>query len=433
MEGQQQRGRSPSGGHQSHNINHSPSPHRFHSDPPLSGLGLDPFVNNSSSYANDNFQGRPQSSTSGAPLYNITTPYIQATQSHQLNQQRDYLTQDQGFRGSDKDNEYQLNGQSSNFNQPENQYQAQLFDSSGSTGNIGEDFTLFRNPETQNSGFENQYMLDPSLQTSGRPQQGSVNPADLISAPSPHNNTTSPPSLLPPDHSSPGQHSSPSMNHQSLSPNHSRHTSLDPASAAFPQGQSPTNWTDMLQGASFQGHRRAHSEHSDVSSTSPSPFLSSDNFEPVDRHSPLLSSQDPSVNPEALGIEHFNLSDQSFRQGISPGHSPAISPRISPQQGPGGIDENPFMISNTSESVRYDPLQAHSMYSTMYNNQQQEAFPAMGQEGIHGDNKMAPPEINIEFAGPSRTSSFEPKLAGEDDANSNANALFPPPGTMTPT
>lgn len=62
-----------------------------------------------------------------------------------------------------------------------------------------------------------------------------------------------------------------------------------------------------------------------------------------------------------------------------------------------------------------------------YQNQGTEAFPSLGQEFGQADT-MSPPEINIDFAPPSRQASFEPPKPGN-----HADALSPPERCKYPT
>src|SRR5205085_12634277 len=104
--------------------------------------------------------------------------------------------------------------------------------------------------------------------------------------------------------------------------------SLDPSSAAFPNGE----WAHVGNPA-FQGHRRAPSDaYSDVSSSAhPSPYLSHTDHLEADQPSPLLSAQnDPAMFQDVMTLQHFTISQNN--QGTTPGHSPHISPRLPPQR-----------------------------------------------------------------------------------------------------
>ena len=254
-------------------------------------------------------------------------------------------------------------------------------------------------------------------QLPSRSEAQSVNPAQLDMS-SPQTNAPTPPSLLQPEGHSP--HQSPSNFNNGMfqpSPNHSRHASLGPESAAFPQGQNHVEWSMMPP--QFQGHRRTPSEYSDVSvsSAARSPNLGHhDSFEPLEHHSPMQNPQDAGLYQQVLGIGEFSISDNhishsaSPRRGLSPAHSPAISPRLAPQQLPGFASQNQFMLGNNGFG------QSQGMYSM----QGQESFPILGNE-MGQAQQMVPPEINVEFAPASRQNSFEPPKPSLDN-----DALTPP-------
>ena len=162
--------------------------------------------------------------------------------------------------------------------------------------------------------------------------------------------------------------------------------------------------------AAFRGHRRTPSEtYSDVSSAHASPYLGNlDSFDPDP--SPLLNpQQDGPLFQEVMSFGQFNLNDNSH---ISPGPSPHISPRLNPQQQalpqfqPGN-----FGLNNQFGDQGMNIYQGH------------EPFPSINQSGpeFGQADTMSPPEINIDFAPPSRQASFEPPKP----ANS-ADALSPP-------
>lgn len=227
---------------------------------------------------------------------------------------------------------------------------------------------------------ENAYLIDPSLQEANSASgAGSINPAAIMGSASPSQHS--------PAHS-PAMPQNPPM----YSPNHSPNASLDPGSAAglhHPAGQ---DWSGFLSRPSFQNHRRAPSEHSDVS---PSSFIAQDSFDYDASHSPMLNAQqDSGVYPENLGIDRFTISDAHQQQsGISPRHSPYPSPRMSPAQHGLGMPETAFILPSNDGGNRFGP-------------------PVFNQGGGGGGGggggvmdmsaQMAPPEINVEFAPPSK-------------------------------
>ncbi|KZF25797.1 hypothetical protein L228DRAFT_83934 [Xylona heveae TC161] len=477
---QPQRGRSPSGAHPNRPLSHSPSPHTFQEQVP--GLGINSTLLSDPSAFNINTFNNDLISPTSTP-YDISTPFLtgsaqaqhqqqhpqqQPQQAHQQshqNQQQQQSQQpqqqhqqgtpqqfasssdpsffqtsnfpqsfDQSGLGSENASQFSQSPHSQQQTSQENLHFASDFLNPSSISDNFNDFSLFQDAglNQNNAFFDQNAMVNQLNQQGGLQQQESINPADLMGEmPSPHHHSPTPPHLLQSDQRqySAGQpSSSPGINQGAFRPTtHSRNASLDPASAAFPMGQPPVDWTGMLSGASFQpGHRRTPSEHSDVSSVAPSPFLgNNDGFDPLDQQpSPLLGAQDSSIYHDAgLGIEQFTLSDQ--QHGLSPAHSPHISPHLGPshpslpyQGGAFSLNEDP----NFGLGLSHGPGPETSQ-------DQIEAFPSFSQPQAQrnhsGDlgqaDQMAPPEINIQFAAPSRQSSFEPPKPPADD-----NALSPP-------
>ncbi|KAF2635905.1 hypothetical protein P280DRAFT_410782 [Massarina eburnea CBS 473.64] len=215
-----------------------------------------------------------------------------------------------------------------------------------------------------------------------------------------------PPHLLPGGMSqrTPSPHASPNLNQAAFpSPAHSRHASLDPAAA---YGQS-NEWANMSQ---FTRHRRAPSEtYSEVSSQHASPYMgNNDSFE-HENPSPLLNAQqDPSLFQDVMQFSQFNLNDNHSH--ISPGHSPHISPRLIPQQ----LPQQQALPHFQPGSFGLDPNlnnQFAQQGMGAYQGQGPEPFPTINQAGppeFGQADTMSPPEINIDFAPPSRQASFEP-------------------------
>ena len=271
-------------------------------------------------------------------------------------------------------------------------------------------------------------LIDPILPGSST---SSVNPADLMDHfASPFAIPTDPPRIARQDISPHHPTSDPSFDafmafHPTpISPRHS----LDPASAAFPHGQgAATDWSGMMQDAAFHRHRRTPSEASDLSSSvAPSPYLANtDGFDPMDAQpSPLLRSQpDPSYH-DGLGIEHFTISDHVHRQPLTDLPSPHISPLLSPH---GDLDlgrRGDFVLMTTETGLdRFDP----GLQTVSYGPVRSERVPGLhlndGASEMGLPTPMAPPEINIEFAAPSRQQQqhLEPPRSLDD-----SNALSPP-------
>ncbi|ODM23499.1 hypothetical protein SI65_01088 [Aspergillus cristatus] len=261
------------------------------------------------------------------------------------------------------------------------------------------DFSLYQNPASPSSTtapeYDSSLLLDPQLNQQSRPSSQSINPADLVSPISSPQDTT--------HQHSPGPMSPPSSAGPYYTPQHSRHTSLDPSTAAFlTTGHSNSDWQSMMGSAAFQGHRRAPSEVSDVSSVAPSPYMSQhESFDGVENNpSPLLAPQnDPAY--DNLGIESFTLSDQQHPQqlqGFSPAHSPYLSPQLMPQQGPEMIPNIPYVSAPADNN---NNAQYPNPPTDTYGNA--DAFPNLQVPGDIGQaSQMAPPSINVEFAPPSR-------------------------------
>jgi hypothetical protein len=271
------------------------------------------------------------------------------------------------------------------------------------------DFDFSQYPPDNNGGtgtFESSLLLDPQQQSQAN--NNSINPADLVSR------MSSPHLLNPEHHSSPGNsHATPPVSSaQFYSPRHSRHTSLDPVSAAYMTSQSQADWQGVLSNPAFQVHRRTPSEHSDVSSASHSPFMGQqDSFDNVEGNpSPLLSAQTESgLYENALGIESFTLSEQQQQQqqpGLSPAHSPYVSPQILPQ-GMGDMGNDGFYLSAQQTGNQFP-----SVSNEMYVGSNDRGGLDMAQMA-----QMAPPpSINVEFAPPARVPSFGPGSENDFDA-----------------
>jgi hypothetical protein len=393
----QQRGRSPSAGHQQSHINpsHSPSPHHFQENANSIGLGLGLDTNS----GNNNQQFGGFHSNNG----------IQSYENNEFINQQNF-GQNQDFNQQFKQEEQQS---------PFSQQQQPSFTQELMSANIGSnfndgDFALYSTPNNQNEQFDPQLFMNDLPAQSGN---SSVNPAELNMSSPP--NAATPPGFLQPDSRSPSSaHQSPSFNQGAFqsSPGHSRHASLGPESAAFPQGQNHVEWSHMMA-PQFQGHRRTPSEYSDVSvsSAAPSPNLGHhDSFEPLDHHHSPMQNPHDAMYQEIAGIGSFSLSDPQVQhsspgRGLSPAHSPAISPRLGPQQLP-GLNQNQFILGMNNG---FGP--GPNLYGSQ-NPEFQIQHSDMGQA-----QQMIPPEINVEFAPTSRTNSFDPPKPSFDQ-----DALTPP-------
>ena len=243
-----------------------------------------------------------------------------------------------------------------------------------------QDNQLQYNPEYMYQGQmpqEYAYTLDPNYNTN---QQSNINPADLSKMSTPQDHQS--PSLLSPEgHSSPGpQPGSPaSTNGQYYTPQHSRHTSLDPASA----------YADFT-GNNFQQHRRAPSDHSDTSATH-SPYLAQAELHDTieSNHSPYLAATQPDTS-NTFGMDSFSIGDNQYR-----------SPRLIPQmEGQGLGVQQGILLSQGMPQPEVYTTQAEQ-YGHMRN---QSLASDLGQA-----DQFAPPTINIEPAPVSRQQSFGPQ------------------------
>ncbi len=409
MEGQQQRGRSPSAGHRAA-IRHSPSPSphtvSFHHD--LSSLGLDP------SYANapSNFTHPVDEpvANSAQSAFHVSSPFL--PQNQQPSVAEHTFLQSQGFPDRlSPGPQYAQGGEL---------LPQDLLDLNQSAQKGGDlDAGYFDGVNTTQNSIDPSFLLDPQLLSS---QDQSVDPSNLMNQmATAQSHAPTPPHLLQ-DMFGPGSspHGSPSMAQNTFaSPGHSRHTSLDPSSAAFPQAQN----TDWMSGIGFQTHRRTPSDaYSDVSSSAvPSPYLgNTEQFDPNDNPSPLLSAQqDPSLFQDVLRISQFSLSDN--QQSYSPAHSPHISPRLPPQQ---------QSLPQFTPSNNFGLTPAYGMHGNPgieFPDMVHEPFPQIQQPnglGLGQADQISTPEISIQFAPPSRVSSFEPQQM--------ESALSPPERSKVP-
>ncbi|GAM82960.1 hypothetical protein ANO11243_009460 [Dothideomycetidae sp. 11243] len=216
-------------------------------------------------------------------------------------------------------------------------------------------------------------------------------------------------------------------------PNRSRNTSesLDPSSAAYPHGY-PGGAGDWGTGVAFRGHRRKPSDAiSDISSHSnqASPYIGHmDSFDQNAHVSPMLGAQNdvPFIN-DTFGLTRFTLSDSNMgsHDHLSPVPSLQNSPRIPMDQQPlpaftanDNFGLSPDMAYQQSANGNFNAFQGMQMFD-------QNSFRTIditktaSHEGMA--DAMSPPEINIDFAPPSRQPSFGPRSRA-----ASANALIPP-------
>lgn len=380
MDSTQNRGRTSFQANNNHRTP-TPSPHQYHDAVP--GLGLEPSA------------GLQQFTTgkfANANIHQFSTPYLESTHP-------------QGSQSTTADANFYPNNQFNNNVFQENQWPGQALNPS-----YGNSEFMYQNNNMSNpmqGAFQNNYQLDNSFVA---PQQPNVNPADLSS---PHGPSS--PNLLSPDAASPPQPPSPaSTQGHYYTPQHSRHQSLDPASAAYPPGE----W----QGVAFQGHRRAPSDQSDISSNSASPYLGQQEiFDTIESgHSPLVHPQQDGSS--TFGIDQFSLAEPPH---VSPGHSPYISPRLLPQQTQGlGMGQDGMMTQNNLGQTN-----SGGPGPEIYATQPEDSFsdPSHSQGRLDAPmsnmgqaDQYATPSISIEPAPVSRQNSFEV------DNRAFQDALSPP-------
>lgn len=407
------RGRSPSvGRHTNQHMTQAPS-QQFQDH--ASGLNIDPSMT-SASFTPGTFNPDIEPNNGGKLQYDYIN---EPSQLHHYDPQS--LSGNQ-FNGQDLNQAFHANGMMADLQHRPSALEIQQSNHQFSSNLLGPDtsntFGDFSHQDLsgKQGQFDNGFLIDPDLHGVIQPQHQSINPADIMSnMSSPQNMIPTPPNLMPPETSSPRGSSPAPHQSQRYSPNHSRHTSLDPSSAIFPHGQPPSDWSNVLQHPQFQTHRRAPSEHSEVSSSvAPSPFLQQDGFEAFDQNpSPLLNAQpDNQLYQDALGIEQFSLSDPQ-QQGMSDRHSPFVSPRMSPQPGLGLPQESNFLLSQDLHS-NFNGGPGPEIYPN-----QSDAFSQFGARHGSGDLGQAPsmappPEINVEYAPAVRQPSFEPSRPDND-------------------
>ncbi|KAJ5611631.1 hypothetical protein N7528_008736 [Penicillium herquei] len=402
----------------------SPSPHsQQYLDPTTAGLGLDPSMSGAFAnpiYANTN----PDMGMGGPDAYNYASAYLSAAPPTQglappvdpsfSNINTGNVPSSQSFEASLVS---QLDHTAGSMRplQPEDNYNLL------NTTTADMDYSAYSNHSPNSVAspeYDSSLLLDPQMHQRPQSMHQAINPADLVS---PISNPSSHPSSQDPQQSSPGPLSPPGSTPY-YTPQHSRHTSLDPATAAYLSAQSNQDWQSVMNHTAFQGHRRAPSEVSEVSSANHSPYLAQHDYDGIENSaSPSLVPQnDPSLYDNALGIESFTLSEQQQQQqhqqqhhqhqGISPLHSPYISPQLMPQQGLEMVPNAPYLSPPTlNNQFPSAPTEMYGMTSDDMMNSMNNGSTDIGQA-----SQMAPPSINVEFAPPSRIPSFGPSKPAED-------------------
>ncbi|KAF2229364.1 hypothetical protein EV356DRAFT_537317 [Viridothelium virens] len=418
----QQRGTSPSPAQRNH-ISHSPSPHSSAAFPPDQASSFNPSLLDETSgfdnlHSSNTKTTNPLSSTSNLfsdPSQSYFDPSNTESFTAQLDSSNTNFLSANSLSSPDDGN--------TTLGHQGNSLSPDLLNQSGLSGNNAHFESQFFPTTESNQGqsIDTSLLVDPVLLDSQQnPDQGLGPSNNLDSMATAHGSAPTPPHMLQADMrqhsgSSPSSYSPALVQGRFHRPGHSRQSSLDPASAAYSQGQEK----DWAGGVQFQGHRRAPSDtYSDVSSSAhPSPYLG--NNETFDEHaSPLLTSeQDPAMFNNALSFDQFSLSDsQTQPPHISPHHSPALMPQQQPLP--------PFTAGNDfGMSAMNDQMSGQNNLGFFA--QSQEAFPALNQRNGLNDigqaDQMSPPEISIDYAPPSKQPSFEPNRTFD-----GVNALSPP-------
>jgi len=279
----------------------------------------------------------------------------------------------------------------------------------------------------QDTALDPSVLLDNPLDLSSNPQNASADYGGTLDpmATTMQSHAPTPPHLLPEmarRHSnSPSPHTSPNFQQgsfQTFTRPRNVSDTLDPSSAMFPVGTN--EWSAM---GAYRGHRRTPSDnYSDISSHSnhASPYLGHlDSYDTNSHSSPLLNpAQDPSFNGD-LGLQDFSLSENQVPQQHSfhsPGHSPQVSPRLVPQQALPPFTAADHYGLHTASNGQY---MQHQNGLELFPGVAQEPFPALNYASPGNDlgaaDQMSPPEINIQYAPPSRNPMENVKLSNGDD------------------
>ena len=395
MEAQQQV-RSPTPGNHQDATTHTPSPGTsapFANDPFASSLGDIAPTNN-------------QMALDASAAY--ITPMNHDAQPPTLNQHTFLQAQ---------------NAQTSQFAPPKDLFATDLMDANASVAN-GSSFDAQFFPtsaESQVAPIDTSYMLDPQLlDPQAMPAQSltsaslSAQMAAAVSSVQSHSSTS--PNIAQNDM----LRSSPSGDASSLidqgvfdTSARSRHASLDPSMAAFP----PAANAEWASGAAFNRHRRKASDnYSDVSSSAvPSPYMgTSDNFDNVGHISPLLvAQQDQTSYQDVMQFGQFSLSEAP-PSGLSPAHSPSLSPQLV-------SDQQPLPQFTSTNNFGLPPSFGEGLNGTTGMDPLMQMSQGDPNGFIGQADQSVPPEINIQFAPPSRQPSFEPERVD--------TALSPPPSS----
>lgn len=292
-----------------------------------------------------------------------------------------------------------------------------------SPGANGANIDGFPGFDLNQTTFDHNTSLDPALLDPNgldlfQPQPSQLNNnLDPMATSTLQSHTPTPPHLFPEishrQSLSPSPHASPNpqagfQNIGNMGRPRGTSESLDPSSAAYPQG----NGNEWLGMGGYRHQRSPSDQLSDISSAHNSPYMQT--LDSFDHSSPMLNaSTDPSFS-DGLGLGQFSLNDPHHAQSYySPGHSPHISPRLMPQQSelPAFTADNNFgMVPAMSGQF----LQTNNEGSEMFPSYGQDSFPSYGNQptspsDLGAADQMSPPEISIDYAPPAKQNNVNPR------------------------
>ncbi|RPB28642.1 hypothetical protein L211DRAFT_401357 [Terfezia boudieri ATCC MYA-4762] len=271
-----------------------------------------------------------------------------------------------------------------------------------------EQFDINRSPSPNAFGgstFAAQGDFDFQLFGKQEPPQQSINPA-LFDQPSP-NQGVDPATLM--------QHHSPGLQPQTIQNTQQGLVILN---------SEYNNWEGIVGNPSFQTHRPAASERSDISSAAASPLFANQEYN--EHHSPLIGSMGDFLNnDQVFGLESFTLSEPVH----SVHHTPSQSPRIQPMPGRGHVSgsNSPYLLAQDVQygygrppsNMMMPPPQLPQGTIQELRNRQAAAHAAQNADPM----QYFGPHIQIEFAPPQR----QPTFPGKPGIGVNEDALSPPP------
>lgn len=296
--------------------------------------------------------------------------------------------------------------------------------SSPSPGATGANVNSFPGFDFNQTTFDHNSSLDPTLLAPNSIDLFQPQPSQLDTSIDPMATTTmqshnpTPPhlfpevthrqSLSPSPHASPNPQQAGFQNMNNMSRPRGTSESLDPSSAAYPQG----NGSEWLGMGGYRHQRSPSDQLSDISSAHNSPYMQT--LDSFDHSSPMLNpSADPSLS-DGLGLGHFSLNDghHATQNFYSPGHSPHISPRLMPQQSelPAFTADNNFGMVPAMSGQFNQPNDGPEMFPSYG----QDSFPAYNNQptspsDLGAADQMSPPEISIDYAPPAKQNNVNPR------------------------